>query len=253
MKQQTDWAVGRPDEYLAWDWQTKNAEFNGQPRKAGEFSRRSIELALAHDSREVAMRFQVEHAMTLAVFNDCEHAREDIGKALATARVRSVMLIGARALAFCGEAGSVQPLIDELSKRWPNDTQLNNVWLPVIRAQLELRRGNFAQAIELLEAAHRYEPVGLFAPQYLRGQAYLLESKGDEAAREFQTILDHRGWLAASPFYPLAHLGLARSAALRSDTAKARQSYQDFFALWKDADSDLSILVEARKEYERLK
>ena len=36
-------------------------------------------------------------------------------------------------------------------------------------------------------------------------------------------------------------------------TTKARKAYQDFFALWKDADSDIPILIEAKKEYERLK
>ncbi|MEP6719539.1 MAG: hypothetical protein ABJB21_10365, partial [bacterium] len=73
------------------------------------------------------------------------------------------------------------------------------------------------------------------------------------AAGEFQKILDHRGWQPTSPLYPLAHLGLARTAALSGDTSKARKAYQDFFALWKDADSDLSILKEARGEYDKLK
>jgi len=56
-----------------------------------------------------------------------------------------------------------------------------------------------------------------------------------------------------SAFYPLAHLGEARAAALTGDMAKARQSYQSFFALWQAADPDVPVLIEARKEYERLK
>ena len=86
-----------------------------------------------------------------------------------------------------------------------------------------------------------------------RGQAYLGERNGAAAASEFQKILDHRGWSPLSPLYPLAHLGLARAAMLASDTTKARKSYQDFFALWKDADADLPVLIEAMKEYEKLK
>ena len=39
---------------------------------------------------------------------------------------------------------------------------------------------------------------------------------------------------------------------MNGDTAKARQAYQDFFALWKEADADLLMLVEAKKEYEKL-
>jgi len=53
--------------------------------------------------------------------------------------------------------------------------------------------------------------------------------------------------------YQLAHLGLARAAVLTGDTSKARQAYQDFFALWKDADADLRVLIEAKQEYEKLK
>ena len=253
MKQQIDWAAGKPEEYLAWDWQTRSAEFNGQTRKASELSARAIELARTRGSNEIAARFQADHAMALALFGDCENAKVEVAKSLTSVRTRSVMLAGVRALAFCGESGSLQATIDELSKRWPNDTLFNTIWLPVIRAQLELRRGNSAPAVQLLEATRRYEPVGLFTPQYFRGQAYLGQNKGQEAAAEFQTILDHRGWAPLSPFYPLAHLGLARSAILQSDIAKARKSYQDFFALWKDADADNPILIKARNEYDQLK
>jgi hypothetical protein len=70
---------------------------------------------------------------------------------------------------------------------------------------------------------------------------------------EFQKILDRRGQFDTSPLFPLAHLGLARAAAIAGDTAKSRQAYRDFFALWKDADPDIPILIEAKKEYEKLK
>jgi len=52
--------------------------------------------------------------------------------------------------------------------------------------------------------------------------------------------------------YPLAYVGLARAAVLQGDTAKARKAYQGFFALWKDADPDTPILIEAKREYEKL-
>jgi hypothetical protein len=51
----------------------------------------------------------------------------------------------------------------------------------------------------------------------------------------------------------LAHLGLARAYALQGDTAKARVAYQDFFALWKDADPDTPVLISAKSEYAKLK
>jgi predicted Zn-dependent protease len=156
-------------------------------------------------------------------------------------------------LATCGEISQAQTIIDELVKRFPKDTILNKVSLPLVQARIELQRGNPAQAIQLLETTRLYEGAALFQIAYLRGQSYLNQQRGTDAAAEFQKILDHKGWQAPSPLYPLAHLGLARAAALSGDTTKARQAYQDFFALWRDADPDIPILQESRREYEKLK
>jgi len=103
----------------------------------------------------------------------------------------------------------------------------------------------------LLPAGH-CEAAPEFWPQYVRGQAYLKLSKGAEAAAEFRKILEHRGWDPLSPLYPHAHLGIARALALSGDTSKSRKTYEDFFALWKDADPDLAALIEAKKEYEKV-
>jgi Tfp pilus assembly protein PilF len=104
-----------------------------------------------------------------------------------------------------------------------------------------------------LETTRPYEGYAVFQIATLRGQAYLKEQRGADAAAEFQKILDHRGWKTVSPLYALAHLGLARAAAMSGDTTKAHKAYQDFLALWKAADQDLPILQEARREYEKLK
>ena len=90
-------------------------------------------------------------------------------------------------------------------------------------------------------------------PNYLRGQIYLKGKMGNEAAGEFRKVLDNRGSDYFSPLYALSHLGLARAYSLSGDLQNARQKYQDFFAAWKDADADLPIVIEAKKEYERLK
>jgi Tfp pilus assembly protein PilF len=87
----------------------------------------------------------------------------------------------------------------------------------------------------------------------LRGQSYLKQGNGALATVEFKMILDHRGWYPVSPLYALAHVGLARAAALSGDSARARKYYQDFLQLWKDADSAIPILIEARAEYAKLK
>ncbi len=86
----------------------------------------------------------------------------------------------------------------------------------------------------------------------MRGLIYLRNRQGKEAAAEFQRILDHRSLGAIYPLYALSYVGLARASSLTGDTAKARSAYQDFFALWKDADPDIPVLKEAKAEYAKL-
>src|SRR5207253_2545345 len=122
-----------------------------------------------------------------------------------------------------------------LGAQSPEDTVINELWLPAIRAAIELQLGNAAQAIEQLQATSRYEAAAEFWPQYLRGLAHLKLGRGPEAATEFQKILNARGQAPLSVLYPLANLGLARATVLAADVVKSRQAYQDFLALWKDA------------------
>jgi len=129
-------------------------------------------------------------------------------------------------------------------------------------------------------------------PAYLRGEAYLEARQGTEAAVEFQKILNHPGVALNELIASLAHLGLARACALEAGInltaspgrqsrllkhlvgkrpentaepagssqgpaqpdalAKARAAYQDFFALWKDADPDIPIYKQSKAEYAKL-
>jgi eukaryotic-like serine/threonine-protein kinase len=253
MQQQLDWANGKPDEYVALDWQTSTAGCAGQWQKAQDFSRRSIALATHSDAKEVAAGYAAEHALRAAIFGQSGQAKAEASQSLALKRNQVTLVRAALALALAGDASRAQSLIDELVKQYPKDTLINGLWLPAIRAATELQQGKSAKAIELLEDARRYEPMAEFWPQYLRALAYLKLNKGAEAAVEFQKILDHRGEAPLSALYPLAHLGLGRAAILSGNKAKARTAYQDFFALWKDADANIPILSQARLEYESLK
>lgn len=253
MKRQVDWATGRQDEYLAQNWQAQSAEFAGRLAKANQFNDRAIELERKSDVKEIIAQVLLLQAMRDATFAQCGRVSEIIKQALDLSREQATLANAANAYAACGQTGPAQTIIDDLSKRFDKDTLLNTNSLPVARAQIELSRGNAAQAIQLLEPARKYEVYGDFWPQYLRGQAYLKLKNGEQAATEFKSIIDHRGWYPLSPLYPLAHLGLARAAAVAGDNARARRSYQDFVALWKDADPTVSILIEAKAEYEKVK
>jgi tetratricopeptide (TPR) repeat protein len=256
MKQQIDWATGRPDEYWAFHWQAQSASFAGRLRQAQDFYRRAAEL-VAPNQPERAAWFAEEALLAGAVCGLCQRVRGIADpRAIASSRIGlqpyiPVNVSKALALALCGEAGWAQSLVDEAGRDNPESTLANAIWLPVIRAAIELQRGHSDEVLELLQATVPYEAAAMFWPNYLRGQAYLRRKAGAEAAAEFQKILDHRGWDPASPLWPLAHLGLARAAALSADSDRSRQAYEAFLSLWKDADPELPILAEARKDYSR--
>jgi tetratricopeptide (TPR) repeat protein/predicted Ser/Thr protein kinase len=252
MEREARWSRGKPGEDMMLWAEGGVAVFRGRLRNAREIWRRAVEVARRANLKEAAAGITVGQAMTEAAFGNARQARDLATEAMATARSRSILPSAAAALALAGEVGQAQKLIDELSRRFPSDTLMNAVELPVARAAVEIRHGNPGKAIELLRAAAPYE-LGNLGAVYARGEAYLAARAGAEAAAEFQKILDHQGATAIGPVYPLAYLGLGRAWALAGDSARSRRAYQDFLALWKDADPDIPILQQARQEYAKLK
>ncbi len=157
-----------------------------------------------------------------------------------------------QALALSGQVVRAQRILDDLAKKHPDDTLLNGIAFPVTRSILAMARNNPRQALTLLEPAERYRLAPDSIYLYVRGLTYLQLKQGNEAALEFQTILDHRGLFPSSPIYPLAHLGLAHACVLQGDTLKARAAYQNFLTLWQNADPDIPILIAAKSEYAKL-
>jgi serine/threonine protein kinase/Tfp pilus assembly protein PilF len=253
MKQEIDWATGKPEEYAAQTWQADSSAYSGQLKSAQQFSARAFELAQQRELKEVAAQISAGATVRDAQFGICGKVKEQTTQALALSHDRLTLSLAANASALCGDGSQTNSIIEELRSRFPTDTLVNEQRIVLIQATLALHNGNSAQAVELLEVTRRNGGYLLFPIAYLRGQAYLRDKKGAEAAAQFQEIIDHRGWSPLSYFWPFAQLGLARAAMLRGDTATARKAYQDFLATWKDADADLPLLVEAKKEYEQLK
>jgi serine/threonine protein kinase/tetratricopeptide (TPR) repeat protein len=254
MKEQLDWANSTPgNAATGFVWQAQVAAFQGQLSEADRLSNRAVEMVRQPQSKETMSQWTLGAATRDAVYGECGHAVALAKQALDLSREQGNLIGAANVYARCGQAGPAQALVDDLTKSFPLDTLLNSTWLPIIRAQTELSKGNAAQAIQLLETTRRYEAYGDYWPQYLRGEAYLKLKSGAQAAAEFKTILAHRGWYPTSPLYPLAQLGLARSQVAGGDNASGRTAYQDLFSLWKDADANLPALISARQEYDKLK
>jgi eukaryotic-like serine/threonine-protein kinase len=270
VRRQVAWFAGKPDEYQMREIQARSFAFAGRLREAGESFAQAAELAGARGLLAEKARIMANQANVNAVFGLTQSAEKQTRDVLALLEKESIALEElfpsliqqldspplAWTLALCGAAKRAQSLSDDLAGKLPLDTMNNSVWLPLIRATLELKRDSNAgadKAIQLLQPARQYEAATFFRPIWMRGQAHLRAKNAALAAAEFQKIIEHRGWDTLSPLWPLAHLGLARAAALQGDVAKSRQAYENFLRLWNDADADLPVLIEAKIEYDRLK
>ena len=262
MAQQVAWAAGKPgieDFLLAMEADT--AAYSGQLRHAREFSQRAEVSAQRADEKETAATYEAQAALREALFGNAVDAQKLADAALKLSNGRDVQFLAGSAFAFAGDTAKAQTVVADFTKRFPEDTLVRFIYLPAIQAQLALDGHDSAKAIEDLGPAAPYElgQTGNGAitpalyPVYVRAEAYLASKQGKEAAAEFQKILDHRGVVVNGPIGALAHLGLGRARALAGGTAQARTAYQDFLALWKDADPDVPILRQAKSEYASLK
>ncbi len=260
MERQVAWASGKPGtEDLLLSFQSDTEAYYGHLTRARDFSRRAVDAAVRADSKETAAIWQVNAALREAEFGNLVTAKQDVAAALTLTPGRDVKMLGALALARSGETVRAKTIVGELEKSYPSQTVLKVYWLPTIKAAIELNANNAAQSLVFLEAAAPFElggppqfQLGTLYPAYIRGQAQLMAHNGAAAATEFRKFLDHRGIVLNFPLGALAHLGLARAYALSGDAARARTAYQDFFALWKDANPDIPILKEAKAEYAKI-
>jgi eukaryotic-like serine/threonine-protein kinase len=254
MQRQVEWAKGKPDEYDMLQVVADAEVSVGKLGKARETYSQAVEVARRGKLDEIVARTMAFHAEAEAIAGNVTQARDQAMAALRLSRNRPTLVFSANALALAGDVIRASAIADELSKSYPTHFYINAIWVPVIRAQIEINRGNPAKAIELLRPVQPYEFgwASRALPNYVRGLAYLKSRQGPEAAAEFQKILDHRGVCQTAPECSVARLQLGRARALSGDHAGARAAYQDFLALWKDADPDVPILKEAKAEYAKL-
>jgi tetratricopeptide (TPR) repeat protein len=249
------------------DWLSDREAFvlaySGHLQQARRKSQRAADLAQQSAQRERAAIWQTGPVLWEAFFGNAPAARRSAIAVLKLSKGRDVEYGAAFALALSGDYPESETLANDLERRFPEDSAVRFSYMPSLRALLALNHDKPAKAIELLQIAAPYElgtpPSGFYGffgtlyPVYVRGEAYLAAHQGIEAAAEFQKILDHRGIVVSDPVGALAHFQLGRALALSGDITKAKIAYQDFLALWKDADQDIPILIEAKKAYAALR
>jgi DNA-binding winged helix-turn-helix (wHTH) protein/Flp pilus assembly protein TadD len=184
-------------------------------------------------------------------------ARRCESKAAGSPLDRDGKIALALALARSGQAAEAGRLADQVSAERPDDTLVQHYFVPTIRAAIKLRQHDPAAAIDLLRGTAKYDLAftGSFNyvyPAYIRGLAYLELGDGQSAAAQFQKLIDNPGFSVRYVTGPLARLQLGRAQKMMGNEAAARQSYETFLDLWKNADPDIPIYQQAKAEYASL-
>jgi eukaryotic-like serine/threonine-protein kinase len=272
MAEQQQWFSGTTEyKHFGLALSSDTEAYVGHLAKARELTKRAADLAARGDSKETGAIWQATAAQREAAYGNTPEARQMAGGALKLDPTsQDVEVEAALAFAMAGDTTRAKSLAKDLENRFPQDTQVQSLWLPAIQAQIALDEKKPALALHTLRAPSSIElgqimflnSISCLYTVYVRGEAYLAAGQGSAAADEFQKLIDHNGivwncWTGA-----LAHLGLARAYALQSKTSqgadanaartRALAAYKDFLSLWNDADPNIPVLKEAKAEYARL-
>ena len=254
MDREIQWAKGKPEEAELNATLGATAAYFGKLKQSEDLIKRSVEMFKSQNRQENGAKELLGLASNQLLVGKCQQAKENVKAALSLFRGRNAMAGAGLVSAGCNDASQAQTILNELRAKYPTDIVTSMV-APLIQAEIERSRGNIPEALRLSESVRPYDRgivIG-YTNNYIRGSLYLHQRMGNEAAAEFKKIFENPAIDLFSPVHAMARLCLGRALALTGDTAGARKAYQDFFALWKDADPDLPALVQARKEYEQLK
>jgi len=246
--------IGYEDRMLHLAAETEG--YHGRLHRSLELEQEAEKKAEDAGAKDRVAEYKAVAAWRAAEMGDSIIARDLATKAVAANDDQHVQAIAAYALARSGDVRAAQDIADQIARKHPLDTAMQGLVVPTIRASCDLRRGEAPKVVRALKTVLPSEfasvnPNNLHAI-YVRGQAYLKLGEGDEAATNFQRIIDNPGGITNFVTAALAHLQLARAEVLRGNREQARRNYQDFLALWKDADPDLPALKQAQAEYARI-
>jgi eukaryotic-like serine/threonine-protein kinase len=248
-----EWAKGRAGSGLLFIIRAEMSIYYGKLRESRGFLQQAVEEAKSGRSPKRAANYLGWAANAEAMIGNLKEAKVLAQEALALDRSTDTQSFVALVSARAGDTARVQKTVELLNREFAQDIIMQNQLIPMLRSMIERDPG---KAVEELEHARPMDfgggPGFALSAVYERGLAYLRWRRGTEAATEFQKILAHRTIAALSVAHPLSQLGLARSYVQQGDTAKARTAYEDFLALWKDADPDIPILEQAKAEYAKL-
>jgi eukaryotic-like serine/threonine-protein kinase len=252
---QAQWA-GRPDEFVATQMLGFILMYGGQYRLASATMQRGSEQAEHAKAPDAQAGILLMDAIGKGMGGNCVGNDAAVHKALDLDKSRQTQGMAVLAAAIC-EKGKLAPQSgEELTRKYPGDTLVQDVVLPLSKALVALSAGQYQEAIDAAEPAKPYDSN--FPASYVQGQAYLQLRDGAQAVSAFEAAKRSRSGASMSvgtalpPYWAQVQLGLARAYAMVGNKPNAKKAYDEFFTIWKNADPDLPMLVAAKKEYAAL-
>jgi DNA-binding winged helix-turn-helix (wHTH) protein/tetratricopeptide (TPR) repeat protein len=253
LEREAAWAKDRPEAAVVLVDEAMGAFALGEHRKAQALFQKARVALLAQDLKEYAALITLDEASFEAEFGHSLESRTALDRALRLAPIHDqapVALVWAR----LGDGARAAALISEARRRSPVATVQNRYQLPAVEAAVFMSKNEPAAALEALQPAIPYDfATPDFDGLYYRGLASYQRGAYEDARAVLQKLLDNQGLTTVSPLWPLARLGLARTDAALGQADASRRAYDALFAFWKNADPDLPLLLQAKKEYRQLK
>jgi eukaryotic-like serine/threonine-protein kinase len=244
--------AGQPDEFLATEALAGTQLFSGQYRQAAATTQRAYDQAGVAKAPDVQANALLINAATRGFAGLCEGNDAAVQKALALDKSRQTQSFALLTAGICGNSKLVGSMAQDLTRKFPDDTLIQRVFIPLAKGFVALSAGQPREAIDDAEPAKAFALV--YPGAYLQGLAYLQLHDPTQAANAFRITTQSPGGnlQTTAPFYAQAQLGLARAYAMGGDKADAKKAYDAFFTTWKNADADLPMLQAAKKEYAAL-
>jgi eukaryotic-like serine/threonine-protein kinase len=245
-------AAGLPDEFMVTQALAETQLFSGEYQRGAATIQQLFDQAGNAKAPDVQANARLLNAASRGLAGMCEGNEGAVQQALGLDKSRQTQGFAVLTLGICGNSKLMLPLAEELSKKYPDDTLVQNVFIALGKAFVDLGANQPQPAIEAAETAKPYSTV--YPGTYVQGLAYLQLHDANRAINAFRSATQSPGGIliTTAPFYAQAQLGLARAYAMSGDKADAKKAYEAFFTTWKNADPDLTLLQTAGKEYAAL-
>jgi tetratricopeptide (TPR) repeat protein len=250
MAREVEWDKGKTTESSTLDNEAYAAATGGQVRRAHELFRAAIEAARRERLADYPNEAALNEAQVDWFAGLLREARSEAEKVPPDQDTYTLTEAGIAA-ALCGGTPHAVALIAGFKNDPRHSVLRDRIYIPLLEGAVAIYRNKAGEAVKLLEPAQVYELRDYIIP-FLRGRAYLDAKIPERAVTEYRAITDNPGIDPVSPMYPLAYLGMARAYSLEDKRAESRTAYERFFDIWKEADANLPVLQEARREYAKL-